>query len=90
MNWSKEERLAYDQAKKRTDDYLSSLEEKLHEGIQIGHQKGKIEGIAEGEQQAKIAVAKNLLSAGVSTDIISQTTGLSLDEIKQLQAEKIT
>ncbi|WP_065095432.1 Rpn family recombination-promoting nuclease/putative transposase, partial [Wolbachia endosymbiont of Nomada flava] len=39
-NWSKKERLAYDQAKKRTDDYLSSLEEKLHEGIQIGHQKG--------------------------------------------------
>ncbi|MCM1001373.1 MAG: Rpn family recombination-promoting nuclease/putative transposase [Wolbachia endosymbiont of Melophagus ovinus] len=77
-NWSKEERLAYDQAKKRTDDYLSSLEEKLHEGIQIGHQKGKIE------------VAKNLLKAGISTDIISQTTGLSFDEIKQLQAEKTT
>lgn len=61
-NWSKEERLAYDQAKKRTDDYLSTLEEKLHEGIQIGHQKGRVEGIQigekKGEKQAKIAVAK--------------------------------
>ena len=81
-NWSKEERLAYDQAKKRTDDYLSSLEEKLHEGIQIGEEKGEI--------KAKIAVAKNLLNAVVSSDIISQTTGLSFDKIKQLQAEKTT
>ncbi len=75
-NWSKEERLAYDQAKKRTDDYLSSLEEKLHEGILIGHQKGKIEG--------KIEVAKNSLKAGVSIDVIAEITGLSLDEIKKL------
>ncbi|WP_341814106.1 MULTISPECIES: Rpn family recombination-promoting nuclease/putative transposase [unclassified Wolbachia] len=76
-NWSKKERLAYDQAKKRTDDYLSSLEEKLHEGIQIGHQKGKIEG--------KIEVAKNSLKAGVSIDVIAQITGLSHSEISQLK-----
>ncbi|WP_341823142.1 hypothetical protein [Wolbachia endosymbiont (group A) of Clivina fossor] len=76
-NWSKEERLAYDQAKKRTDDYLSSLEEKLHEGIQIGHEKGKIEG--------KIEVAKNLLKAGVSVNLIAESTGLSIDEIEQLK-----
>ncbi|WP_353277469.1 Rpn family recombination-promoting nuclease/putative transposase [Wolbachia endosymbiont (group B) of Villa cingulata] len=75
-NWSKEERLAYDQAKKRTDDYLSSLEEKLHEGIQIGHQKGR--------KEREIEVAKNLLKAGVSIDIIAQTTGLTVDEIKNL------
>ncbi|WP_353273375.1 Rpn family recombination-promoting nuclease/putative transposase [Wolbachia endosymbiont (group A) of Agelastica alni] len=76
-NWSKEERLAYDQAKKRTDDYLSSLEEKLHEGILIGHEKGKIEG--------KIEVAKNSLKAGVSIDVIAQITGLSVDEIQKLR-----
>ncbi|WP_341822235.1 hypothetical protein [Wolbachia endosymbiont (group A) of Clivina fossor] len=88
-NWSKEERLAYDQAKKRTDDYLSTLEEKLHEGILIGHQKGRVEGIQigekKGEKQAKIAVAKNLLKAGVSVDLIAKSTGLSQTEISQLK-----
>ena len=43
---------------------LSLLAQKLddarEEGIQIGHEKGR----AEGEQQAKIAVAKNSLKAG--------------------------
>ncbi|WP_281508784.1 Rpn family recombination-promoting nuclease/putative transposase [Wolbachia endosymbiont (group B) of Pandemis cinnamomeana] len=79
-NWSKEERLAYDQAKKRTDDYLSSLEEKLHEGIQIGHEKGKVEG----RKERDIEVAKNSLKAGVSIDVIAEITGLSLDDIKKL------
>ncbi|BET28495.1 Rpn family recombination-promoting nuclease/putative transposase [Wolbachia pipientis] len=98
-NWSKEERLAYDQAKKRTDDYLSTLEEKLHEGILIGkeegiligHEKGRAEGIQigeeKGEKQAKIAVAKNSLRAGVSIDVIAQITGLSHNEIAQLKEE---
>ncbi len=40
---------------------------------------------AEGAKQAKIAVAKNLLKAGISTDIISQTTGFSHSEISQLK-----
>ncbi|WP_341822717.1 hypothetical protein [Wolbachia endosymbiont (group A) of Clivina fossor] len=86
-NWSKEERLAYDQAKKRTDDYLSTLEEKLNEGILIGHEKGRAEGREEGEKQAKIAVAKNLLKAGVSVDLIAESTGLPKAEIEQLQEE---
>ncbi|WP_419215248.1 hypothetical protein [Wolbachia endosymbiont of Rhagoletis cingulata] len=49
------------------------------EGIQIGHQKGKIEG--------KIEVAKNSLKAGVSIDVIAKITGLSVDEIVQLKKE---
>ncbi|WP_264337005.1 MULTISPECIES: Rpn family recombination-promoting nuclease/putative transposase [unclassified Wolbachia] len=76
-NWSKEERLAYDQAKKRTDDYLSTLEEKLHEGILIGHEKGR--------KEREIEVAKNLLKAGVSVDLIAESTGLPKAEISKLK-----
>ncbi len=50
-NWSKEERLAYDQAKKRTDDYLSTLEEKLHEGILIGKEEGILIGHEKGREE---------------------------------------
>ncbi|MGL9759613.1 MAG: Rpn family recombination-promoting nuclease/putative transposase, partial [Wolbachia sp.] len=79
-NWSKEERLAYDQAKKRTDDYLSTLEEKLHEGIQIGHQKGR----EEGEKQAKIAVAREMLADKMNINTIAKFTGLSISKIEKL------
>lgn len=49
------------------------------EGIQIGHEKGR--------EAEKIEVAKNSLKAGVSIDVIAQITGLSVDEISQLQKE---
>ncbi|MDG7057310.1 MAG: transposase, partial [Wolbachia endosymbiont of Penenirmus auritus] len=41
----------------------------------------------EGRQEGKIEVAKNLLKAGVSIDIIAQTTGLLKAEIAQLKEE---
>ncbi|MFP3031591.1 MAG: Rpn family recombination-promoting nuclease/putative transposase [Wolbachia sp.] len=101
FNWSEKEFIAYEQEIKRIRDEQAVLAQKLddatqkgrqegrEEGIQIGHEKGRAEGREEGEKQAKIAVAKNLLEASISIDIISQTTGLPPDEIKQLQAEKI-
>ncbi|WP_395463538.1 Rpn family recombination-promoting nuclease/putative transposase [Wolbachia endosymbiont of Cantharis cryptica] len=91
-NWTDEERFIYDQAKKHMNDYLSSLKQKLDEGIQIGEErgiiigqeKGREEGMEEGRKAERIEVAKNLLKAGISIDIISQTTGLAVDEIEDL------
>ncbi|GFR06936.1 uncharacterized protein TNCT_698041 [Trichonephila clavata] len=37
-----------------------------------------------GRQEERIEVAKNLLKAGVSIDIIAQTTGLTVNEVKDL------
>jgi len=81
FNWTKEERLAYDQSKKRKDDYHSSLFEKFNEGKKEGIQIGE----EQGEMKAKIAVAKNLLKAGVSADLIAESTGLSANEIQKLR-----
>nr|WP_265027384.1 hypothetical protein [Wolbachia endosymbiont (group A) of Bombylius major] len=48
----------------------------------------KEEGIlAQKLDEGKIEVAKNLLKADISIDIISQTTGLPQAEIKRLQEE---
>ncbi|WCR58322.1 Rpn family recombination-promoting nuclease/putative transposase [Wolbachia endosymbiont of Ctenocephalides felis wCfeJ] len=70
-NWTKEERDIYRQAKKNEDDNVSCLNQKFNEG----------------RAAEKIEVAKNSLKAGVSVDVIAQITGLSVDEIKQLQKE---
>ncbi|WP_425384385.1 Rpn family recombination-promoting nuclease/putative transposase [Wolbachia endosymbiont (group B) of Eupithecia inturbata] len=85
FNWSEEELLAYEQMKKRIMDEIAAFAQKFDEGlrvgeergIQIGHEKGKIEG--------KIEVAKNLLKASVSVNLIAESTGLSIDEIEQLK-----
>ncbi len=94
FNWSEKEFIAYEQEIKRILDEQAVLAQKLddatqkgrqegrQEGIQIGHEKGR----EEGEKQAKVAVAKNLLKAGVSTDIVVQTTGLTVNEVKDLSS----
>ena len=46
-------------------------------------------GLEQGIEQEKIALVKNLLEMNVlSLEQISQATGLSINEIKQLQNEK--
>jgi predicted transposase/invertase (TIGR01784 family) len=70
-------------AQKLDDATEKGRAEGREEGIQIGHEKGRTEG----EKHAKIAVAQNLLKAGVSIDIIAQTTGLLKAEIAQLKEE---
>ncbi|MDG7055184.1 MAG: transposase, partial [Wolbachia endosymbiont of Menacanthus eurysternus] len=66
-----------------------ATEKGRQEGIQIGEERGKQEGIQigheKGRKEREIEVAKNLLKAGVSIDIIAQTTGLPKAEIVQLK-----
>ena len=48
------------------------------------------EGREEGQQQASYSIARNLLSANLSPELIAQSTGLSLSQIHDLQGELLT
>lgn len=91
FNWSEEELLAYEQMKKRIMDEVAALAQKFDEGLRVGHEKGRAEGKQEdreeGKKQAKIAIVRNLLKAGLSVDLIAQSTGLSKAETLQLKKE---
>ena len=71
--------------------YIQSIEdyerdkasEKYLEGIE-GEKRGKEEGLKEGEKNKSIEIAKNMLKLGIDVNIISQSTGLSIEEIKNL------
>ncbi|MCU8386805.1 Rpn family recombination-promoting nuclease/putative transposase [Vibrio vulnificus] len=54
------------------------------QGLQQGLQKGRQEGRQEGEQEAKVAIAKKMLAAGLDKALISETTGLSEQELSVL------
>ena len=51
-----------------------------------GMEKGRAEGRAEGELSKGLEVARNLLAMGMSCSQIIQATGLTEDQLKQLQA----
>ena len=50
-----------------------------------GMEKGRAEGRAEGELSKGLEVARNLLAMGMSCSQIIQATGLTEDQLKQLQ-----
>lgn len=54
------------------------------EGREEGRAEGREEGRAEGMKQANLNNARNLKKLGVATEIISQATGLSQEEIESL------
>ncbi|MEG1749829.1 MAG: hypothetical protein RR249_09120, partial [Tannerellaceae bacterium] len=67
------------------NDVLSSAKE---EGLAEGKAEGKAEGLAEGEAkglaEGKRLTAINLKGNGISADIISACTGLTIEEIEKL------
>ena len=51
-----------------------------------GIDEGKAIGLTEGKREKQLEIAKNLLKLNtISIDDISKTTGLSIEEIKELQ-----
>ncbi|MGG3852707.1 Rpn family recombination-promoting nuclease/putative transposase [Brevibacillus agri] len=54
---------------------------------EIRQQKAREEGLAEGERQKAMEVAKNLLAMDMSVEVIAKATGLSAEEIEQLKKQ---
>ena len=91
---SSEEREKYDESIKAVDDYYSGLYGSYVEGEENGIAKGMAKGIAkgiakgraEGELSKGLEIARNLLAMGMSWSQIMQATGLTEDQLKQLQS----
>ena len=75
---SSEEREKYDESIKAVDDYYS--------GLYGSYVEGEEKGIAEGELSKGLEVARNLLAMGISWSQIMQATGLTEEQLKQLQS----
>ena len=61
------------------------IREGIEKGIREGIEKGIREGMEKGKKEGKIETAKNLLSMGMSIEVIIKATGLSEDEVNQLK-----
>ncbi|MCR5705854.1 MAG: hypothetical protein K6G48_03525, partial [Acholeplasmatales bacterium] len=71
-------------AEGRAEGKAQGLAEGRAEGKAQGIAEGKAQGIAEGEKAKAIEIAKNLLKLGVDIKLISEASGLSVEEIKRL------
>jgi predicted transposase/invertase (TIGR01784 family) len=56
----------------------------MEKGEKIGIEKGRKEGRAEGELQAKLALARSMKADNMPVETIAKYTGLSINEINNL------
>ena len=86
INMSKDTFILHEWEKDKMDKLkeLARLEDAENEGLEKGFAKGIEQGIQEGIGQEKNSIAKKLLEKNISLDIISETTGLTIEEIKKL------
>ena len=56
-------------------------------GYDDGYDDGKTYGLEEGAKAEKISIAKNLLKDGIPIEVISKNTGLSVEELEELNKE---
>ncbi len=79
---------AYEMNLKVYRDYFNTVDTAHQEGIQQGELRGIEKGIQigmeKGEYQKALSIAKSLKENGLSIELISQTTGLSILEIEAL------
>ena len=79
--WSKKELEVYEYWQMRDAADRYGLEAERKKGIQEGIEQGIEKGIEQGIEKRNFEVARNLKIAGISIDIIMQSTGLTQEEI---------
>jgi predicted transposase/invertase (TIGR01784 family) len=94
---NKAEREIYEARLKWLRDESSAVNEATRKALKKGHEEGREEGWAEGVekgiaqgraelQTAKLAIARKLKEAGLSSSVIAESTGLSIDTIEALDS----
>ncbi len=90
ISQDKQKQMEYDARQKAILDYnqmvLEATENGLQKGMEQGLAKGLKQGLKQGEHEKAIQIAKSMLLKNFTPDIISEITGLSLDEIHSLNA----
>ena len=63
------------------------LSREREEGIKEGIEKGKLEGIKEGRLAEQISMAKAMKNKNMDINLISEITGLSIEEVRNLRPD---
>ncbi len=78
-----EERTEYEDSLKAFRDWYSVLSTAEHKGFALGME----EGMAKGEKNKALVIARKMLSDGMSAEAVARYTNLSVEEIRELQCD---
>ena len=89
-SWTKEEKTMIDERIRIQENYDMTMEtaidEAREEGLVQGLEQGLVQGLEQGLEQGRKQLVCEMVSRGMSPDLISEMTGLSIEEIKSMLA----
>jgi len=86
ISTNKEERLIIDKIVEGRNDYYSAKNIAREEGKEEGLKEGLDKGLKEGKIEKSIEIAKNMLKKGLDVDLISELSGLTIEEINKSES----
>jgi len=81
-SWTKEEKTMIDERIRIQENYDMTMETAIDEAREEGLEQGLTQGVAQGRKQ----LVCEMISRGMSPNLISEMTGLSIEEIKSMLA----
>jgi predicted transposase/invertase (TIGR01784 family) len=69
----------------KAEGFNDGFEKGIEKGIERGIERGIEEGMVKGREEALLQTAQNLLALGISPSDVAQATGLTEEQIRQLQ-----
>ena len=81
----KDQKLKFESEMINELDRSYQMRQERKEGREEGLEEGMEKGREEGAREKSVSVAKKLIGKGISIDVIAECTGLSIDEINQIQ-----
>ena len=64
----------------------TAIDEAREEGFVQGLEQGLEQGLDQGRNEERLQLIRKMVSRGMSPDLISEMTGLSIEEIKSMLA----
>ena len=62
----------------------TAIDEAREEGLEQGLEQGLEKGLEQGRNEERLQLIRKMVSRGMSPDLISEMTGLSIEEIETL------
>ncbi|MCU7198000.1 Rpn family recombination-promoting nuclease/putative transposase [Turicibacter sanguinis] len=88
LSGDRKERERYEKRRESRLNEVSALSYAEEKGIQKGIEEGVKQGLEQGAKQRNIEIAKNLTQNGLDNELISKSTGLSIEEVKEIRKEQ--
>jgi len=85
--WNLDDAIAYRSKEAYEDGYAQGLDVGREDGIDEGREEGLEKGREEGLEEAQFTIARNLLNKGSTPEFVCDVTGVSLDSLKEMQAD---